>query len=226
MLFKKLPDNHKNWDSRIDILKWIAIITMTIDHVGYLFFPGDDIFRIIGRITFPIFGYLIANSLVHTSNRKVFIRRLGFFAIISQIPYYLAFHLPVLNVLFTFFIAALMIQLFEIKKSWWWRSLFILIFLVFYTFFVTDYNYLGCLLVISFYCFRDKKILSILFFILINFVISITLLEIQIYALLALPLIYIPFKIRFLPFLKVNKYFFYLFYPCHVLILHIIDLFI
>lgn len=216
----------KNWDTRIDILKWIAIITMTIDHIGYLFFPGDDIFRIIGRIAFPIFAYLIANSLIHTSNRGLFIKRLGIFAVISQIPFFLAFHLPVLNVLFTFFIAALMIQLFELKKSWWWRTLFILIFLVFYTFVVTDYNYLGCLLVISFYCFRDKKILSILSFILLNFLIAITISELQIYALLALPLIYFTFKIRFLSFLKVNKYFFYLFYPCHLFVLHFIDLFI
>ena len=41
-------------------LKIIAAISMVIDHTGMLIFPGEDIFRIIGRLAFPIFAFFIA----------------------------------------------------------------------------------------------------------------------------------------------------------------------
>ena len=48
-------NNHKN-----DLLKIIAIISMTLDHIGWLFFPDIIIFRVAGRLAFPIFAYQIA----------------------------------------------------------------------------------------------------------------------------------------------------------------------
>ena len=50
-------------------LKMIAIITMTIDHIGLVFFPGVAAFRIIGRLAFPIFAFLIAEGCSHTKNK-------------------------------------------------------------------------------------------------------------------------------------------------------------
>lgn len=41
-------------------LKIIALITMTLDHVGVQLFPECQMLRIIGRIAFPIFAYMIA----------------------------------------------------------------------------------------------------------------------------------------------------------------------
>jgi len=35
----------------------LAFITMLIDHIGYIFFPFDEIWRIIGRIAFPLFAW-------------------------------------------------------------------------------------------------------------------------------------------------------------------------
>ncbi|MCF0110995.1 MAG: hypothetical protein HUJ58_03775, partial [Erysipelotrichaceae bacterium] len=41
-------------------LKWIALVTMTIDHIGYFLFPRYKILRIIGRIAFPLYAFLCA----------------------------------------------------------------------------------------------------------------------------------------------------------------------
>ena len=61
-----------------NVLKIIALITMLIDHIGLVFFPGIEIFRIIGRISFPIFAFMIAEGCEHTENKKKYFRcRLG-----------------------------------------------------------------------------------------------------------------------------------------------------
>ena len=48
-------------------LKMIAIITMVIDHVGAVLFPMNMIFRYIGRISFPLFVFLLVEGSIHTS---------------------------------------------------------------------------------------------------------------------------------------------------------------
>ena len=55
---------------RNDVLKILAMVTMLIDHVGYMFFPGQMIYRTIGRLAFPIFAYQIAIGYSKTSNLK------------------------------------------------------------------------------------------------------------------------------------------------------------
>ncbi len=74
---------------RNDVLKLIALITMFIDHIGYIIYPEYRFFRIIGRISFPIFAFALANGFRYTSNRKKYAFRLFIFAIISQFPYML-----------------------------------------------------------------------------------------------------------------------------------------
>ena len=68
-------------------LKIIALAAMLIDHVGAVF-PGAPFeFRLIGRLTFPIFVYLIAEGFRHTRSPEKFLLRLLAFAIISE-PFY------------------------------------------------------------------------------------------------------------------------------------------
>lgn len=42
-----------------DLLKVIAIITMIIDHIGLFFYPDISSFRVIGRISYPLFAFCI-----------------------------------------------------------------------------------------------------------------------------------------------------------------------
>lgn len=112
-----LPKTHRN-----DMLKIIAILTMLIDHTGYLFFPHQMIFRTIGRIAFPIFAYQIAIGFQKTSSRKKYALRLFLFACLSQIPYFwfnpkLNFEWGSLNIMFTLLLALGVLQTFEMAKT-------------------------------------------------------------------------------------------------------------
>lgn len=51
-------------------LKIIAMITMLIDHIGVNLFPSVTIMRVIGRLSFPIFAYMIAEGCRYTRDRK------------------------------------------------------------------------------------------------------------------------------------------------------------
>ena len=78
-------------------LKCIAVITMIIDHTGAVLFPGELMFRYIGRISFPIFCFLLTEGFFHTKDVRKYMLRLGIFAVVSEIPYDLAFRGTVLD---------------------------------------------------------------------------------------------------------------------------------
>jgi len=97
-----------------DFLKFIAMLTMLIDHIGYLFFPAALWLRIIGRISFPIFAFLIARGYRYTSDKKKYALRLFVFGLISQVPYVI-FVPGKLNIMFTLLIGLIIIEVFESK---------------------------------------------------------------------------------------------------------------
>lgn len=79
------------------VLRIIACVTMLIDHIGYVFedeLAAVDpllpvIFRLIGRIAFPLFAFGIAEGVTHTSSPKKYLLRMLLFAVISQLPFML-----------------------------------------------------------------------------------------------------------------------------------------
>lgn len=73
-----------------DLLKAAAMVTMVIDHAGAVLFPEIAILRLIGRISFPIFTWLLVMGFTHTSNLKKYIFNMGTFAVISEVPFDLA----------------------------------------------------------------------------------------------------------------------------------------
>ena len=83
-------------------LKLIALITMTLDHVGMLLLPQVKILRAIGRIAFPIFAYMIAEGCQHTRNRRKYLFSMVFLAAVCQVVYFFAMGSLSMCVLVTF----------------------------------------------------------------------------------------------------------------------------
>ena len=102
-------------------LKLMAMLLMLLDHMWATVWDVPW-FTMIGRTAFPIFAYQIAEGFYHTSNRKKYIHRMFFFALISEIPFNLIaanyFFYPYhQNVMFTFFIALLLMDWMERAKE-------------------------------------------------------------------------------------------------------------
>ena len=65
---------------------------MVIDHVGAILFPDQIWMRVIGRVAFPIYAYCLAEGFRYTSDYRRYLGRLALFAILSEIPFDLAFY--------------------------------------------------------------------------------------------------------------------------------------
>lgn len=85
-----------------NMLKIIALISMTLDHVGFLLMNDYLPFRIIGRLAFPIFAYMIAEGCNHTRNKKRYLAGILLLGIMCQIVYYAADRSLYQGVLITF----------------------------------------------------------------------------------------------------------------------------
>ena len=100
-------------------MQLIAMITMLIDHIGYIFFPKDMAWRYIGRIAFPIYCYALVQGHIHTSSTRKYLWRLLLIALIAQLPYNLALDPEGLNVVFTLLFSALILAILDRTRSLW-----------------------------------------------------------------------------------------------------------
>ena len=71
-------------------LKLIALVCMTLDHLGMLFFPSCLWLRLIGRLAMPIFGFMIAEGCAHTSNQKRYLLTIVSMAVLYQVVFLVA----------------------------------------------------------------------------------------------------------------------------------------
>jgi len=227
-----------------NILKYIAIIAMTIDHIG-LFVPFSNpiiniTFRVIGRITFPIMCFFIVEGFKHTSNKKKYGFRLLMFALISQIPWTLIFENTLLttkiftdlNTIFNLLLSFLLLCVVESDMKLTYKSLLIVSICAFS--FLTDYKIIGLILAIYFYALMDKQykfaLLPLLYIVIIpiNIIINnltgsslVYSLIINIGLFLSVPLFYL-YNNKSGSKHIINKYFFYIYYPAHLLALFFI----
>jgi hypothetical protein len=220
----------RKFDFGREILKVIAIVTMTIDHISYVLYPDMLFLHIIGRLSFPLFAYLIVLGIESTKIPKKYMMTLLSFALISQIPYFLAFEIQPferLNILFTLFLSAVTIYFFNK------RSLLAFIPLLLSIILMTEGTYYVVLTVVGMKILKDNPKLGILALFALNLQ-FLLIPDTQILSLFAVPLILLHVK----NWLKkeilipehslsysIRKYAFYIFYPLHLALLFSIKLF-
>lgn len=216
-------------------LKYIAFLSMLIDHTNKaLIYPNldggalnrlSDFFDILGRIAFPIFIFLLVEGYFHTKNKWKYLITLLVFGVISEIPFDMCttatfFEANWNNIMFTLALVLAMIWLIDVLKEkmaalpkalWYFVSFLIVTVLCFAAMNLgLDYEHHAVLIGYFYYIFHDRQALAIPFSYLSMFK--------EPWALLGFGLTLTYNGERG----KQNKWFNYLFYPVHLLILGII----
>ena len=203
-------------------LKLIAVVTMIIDHIGLTLFPGEMIWRMIGRLSFPIYCFLIVEGFYHTRDIKKYISRLAIFAFISEVPFDLVVNGSIIdissqNVFFTLLIGLLTIYGMNMTINEFKKSCILVIGMLASIILFTDYTCYGVILIYLFYHMRDSRLFACIIAALMGIVMG----RIQMCAAFAM----IPIMMysgRKGPAIADNvviKYGFYIIYPVHLLLL-------
>ena len=227
------------------VLKIIAIIAMTADHIGATFFPlGTTFFpfniilRVVGRMTMPIMCFFIGEGYRKTRDKRKYALRLFVFALISEIPFRMLFQSN-FNVMFTLFIGYCGLWISDILREKFntdrCRPLVYIFAIVTAMLLESDWNYIGILFIFAFYHSEGstvKKIflpLSVYVFVLLSAYIDASLFAgfdyfyinfIQFSGCLSIPII-LTYNGKRGPSLK---YLFYVYYPLHMTVLCLINL--
>lgn len=210
------------------VLKLIALTSMIIDHYGAIFQSDVNIYRIIGRLAFPIYAFLLVEGYTHTKNVKKYANRLLLFAIVSELPFDLAFYGKLgfthQNIFFTLFIGLVLMYLLDNKEGKYNFNNNVLIIGAAFIALLTsvDYSFVGIIYILTFYYTKNHpKPKRIYNQVLIIFLTNLFLLGFrQQFALLALPLIYF-YNGNLGPKNKYLQVFFYAAYPLHLIIFYI-----
>ncbi len=228
----------------------IAMFTMFLDHFAFIIISGGKLYgydptlfqnaiklpeakkwlllysilRIIGRISFPIFSFLIVEGFRKSSNVFKYIIRVFILAIVSELPFDLMIFnklsfdcFQVQNVLWTYFIALIMLSTIKLMSNLpIFLTIFPAIIAAIITFFLkSDYWIEGIILTYIFYIFRHDLNLKCLFTLIATFLMTIN----NYYGLGILSVFFIYFYDGTKGYFDLRRLH-YLFYPLHILILY------
>lgn len=210
-------------------LKLIAIITMITDHYGAVFQSSDITYRLVGRLAFPIYAFLIVEGFIHTRDIKRYGRRLLIFAFISELPFDYAFfgglNWTHQNIFFTLFLGLITLYFLDRGKEKSFSNKYLTItglgFLS--SLLMFDYGIIGIVYISAFYLTRgldkNKKFLTLAaVMFLTNLLMSNSL---QQYSLLALVTLYF-YNGKLGVKNKIVQILFYLLYPIHLMVFAIL----
>ena len=214
-------------------IKIIACITMILDHIKYVIPVTNNFFtQYLGRISFPLFAFTITEGYSHTRDLTKYYERLFIFAIISQIPFMLfrtfVGEYMLLNIIFTLLLGLICITIYE-NIDIEYLSIPLICLIIYLGYLVkVDYGWYGVCTVFLFHILKDeKKYLWISFFILnlIYFYSRELLSSLKIDTLYNF--LFIMSSLVFITIYngkkgKSLKFFFYLFYPIHMLIFYFV----
>lgn len=231
-------------------LKIIAALSMLIDHIGFVLLPNIAILRIIGRLAFPIYAFMISEGCAYTKNRLRYFLTVFVLGVLCQIVYYLYDGSTDMGILITFSLSILVIYAMQYLKETVFDSecgrikqwvAFLMLCAVIAVVYLLNmyvdiaYGFAGCMTPVlasvfrktrsgSLICFErlDHRIVHVLMLGIGLIIISLSceLGVIQFYSLISIPLLMLysgrrgKYKM---------KYFFYIFYPVHLVVLECIS---
>jgi len=201
------------------MLEIIAMATMLIDHIGAVFFPELVFLRIIGRISFPIYCFLLVRGYHHTSSFRKYLLRLILLAIVSQPIYTRLFDEVRLNVIFTLAVCLIILKLLEEFKIQH-IVITILLSLILATGFF-EYGTYAIFLVLV-YRFVEKPYMILLAHLAVNFAYTFYYAWIQQLSILG-SIIIIWYLQGLLPGVEINRIPYRVFYPVHLFCLLAIE---
>jgi hypothetical protein len=121
-------------------IKLLAAVLMVCDHIGAVIFPKILILRFLGRLSFPLFAWLIGQGEKHTNNFEVYLLRIVVLGVVSQPIYYFVFRSFALNILATLAFGLLAIRIEKVIGS---KFIFTLIFAALAQLFNAEYGAYG-----------------------------------------------------------------------------------
>ena len=215
-------------------LKILAMISMLLDHVGLMLLPEYTILRVLGRLAFPIFAYMIAEGCRYTRSRVKYLLTMLIMAVGIQAVYFFAMGSLYQNILLTFSMSVLLICAVDVflQKKTVARGCIAVGTILFVTFvgavapmiwkdagFVIDYGFFGILLPVAVYYAPSKwgKLMATAAILLIR---ALLYGELKWFALLSLPLLFLYNRKRGKYKLK---YLFYVFYPLHLVLIYLVE---
>jgi hypothetical protein len=195
---------------------------MTLDHIGAFLFPQYIILRIIGRFTMPVFSYGVATGIINTKNPGKYHLRLLIFAVISQIPFELAGGSGY-NIIVTIFVTALFLWLIRQKKPFFY--LLSLIPFAASIFIPMDYGVYFLLLSTIIYLLYDRMLAAFVLGSLLSVTAAVFWYNTPLQIFSIAGLIFACFGQSgyigdLLPKIHLNKYFFYIYYPVHFMVIY------
>ena len=210
-------------------LKILAAVSMLLDHAGLLLFPGNMLFRIIGRLAFPIFAFMIAEGCKYTHNRRKYLENLLLLAVVCQVVYFLADGSLYLSVLFTFSLSIATIYVLQYCRtkpsalSWLLLGITVTGVYLLNCWLTIDYGFWGCMVpvfaALPHGTDYDHPKASVAAMGIGLFLLSYHLGGIQFWCLAAIPLLLLYSGKRGK---RKMKAFFYIFYPVHLAVLQMI----
>jgi hypothetical protein len=216
------------------LLKVLACVSMVVDHIGWLLFPGIEILRIIGRISFPLFAFVIAFSVTRTKSISKYTLRLLILGLIAQPIYSWANYLTgttvyELNIFFTLLLGIISVTILS-KKQYLGVGIVAVGLILIISFLVPmDYGLVGVLLIIMFWVTLEilgkyghyYSVIALMIFNSIYSLITPVASSRHWWSMLAvIPLVlFTQIKPKTS---KLWKYAFYIFYPIHLLIICVI----
>ena len=223
-----------------EALKLIACLTMLIDHIGAVLLPSVQILRVVGRISFPLYCFLLVEGYNHTRNLKKYFNRMFIGCLLAEIPYDLAFRgaltLEKQSVMITLLLGLAMVHIITRLQEPSFSPLVILVFYFIADWTQCDYGGNGILMIALFMFFRDRSDRNVLWTLLLTsicllipsslFRIGPIVLPAQLFGVAAMPFIIMYSGQRWGSSSKasaLSQKVFYLFYPIHLAILWLIQ---